>query len=302
MRRSARSTRPRPPAAMTSPATAGPRTRAALTITEFRLTALRTDSGPTISTRKACRVGFSKASARPSSAARPSTCQSWTVSVRVRTASTRARAPITACSATRRRRLSVRSATSPPYGPTSRIGRVCAAKVRPTHVADPVISRTSQAWATICIQVPTSEIDCPAKYSRKLGIDSAEKVSRRSAASRPAPRASSIAVMPPSSPTPRSPRHTQQQRHGQSLHVRLEDRHPDGGSAEGRGPDGGLRRGPRARDVSRRSGCSVRSGWSSAPGGGTRSCSSCRAACSAAARWPAWPPAHAAPGAASTRS
>ena len=69
---------PRPPAAMTSPATAGPSTRAALTITEFRLTALRTDSGPTISTRNAWRVGFSKASARPSRQPGARTCQSWT--------------------------------------------------------------------------------------------------------------------------------------------------------------------------------------------------------------------------------
>ena len=97
--------------------------------------------------------------------------------------------------------MSVRSATRPPYGPTNRIGSVCAANVRPTHVADPVISRTSQAWATICIHVPTSEIDCPAKYSRKLGIDSAENVSRRSVANRPASRASSTAVTPPSSRT-----------------------------------------------------------------------------------------------------
>ena len=73
-------------------------------------------------------------------------------------------------------------------------------------MADPVISSTSHAWATICIQVPTSEIDCPAKYSRKLGIDSAEKVSWRRVASRPAPRASSTAVTPPSSPTRRAPR------------------------------------------------------------------------------------------------
>ncbi len=108
---------------------------------------------------------------------------------------------MTAWSATSRRRLSVRSATRPPYGPTSRIGSVWAANVSPTHVADPVISRTNQAWATICIQVPTSEIDCPAKYSRKLGIDSAEKVSRRRVANRPASRASSTAVTPTSSRT-----------------------------------------------------------------------------------------------------
>ena len=40
-------------------------------------------------------------------------------------------------------------------------------------------SSTSQAWATPCIQVPDSEITWPAKYNRKLGTLSDEKIRRR---------------------------------------------------------------------------------------------------------------------------
>ncbi|ALE83383.1 hypothetical protein XF36_09690 [Pseudonocardia sp. HH130629-09] len=60
---------PVPPATMTSPATAGPTARAALTRTELRVTALRRSSGPTSSCTKVCRAGFSTALFSPSTAA-----------------------------------------------------------------------------------------------------------------------------------------------------------------------------------------------------------------------------------------
>ncbi len=60
---------PSPTVASKIPATAGPTERATLTITELRLTALRTCSGPTISDMNDCRAGFSKALLKPSSAA-----------------------------------------------------------------------------------------------------------------------------------------------------------------------------------------------------------------------------------------
>ena len=50
-----------------------------------------------------------------------------TVPVIVSRPSTSASTPITACSPIISRRLSMRSATTPPYGPSSRIGRVCRA-------------------------------------------------------------------------------------------------------------------------------------------------------------------------------
>ena len=41
-----------------------------------------------------------------------------------------------------------------------------AAAITPSHSGSPVSSRTSHAWATCCIQVPTSEIAWPPKKSR----------------------------------------------------------------------------------------------------------------------------------------
>ena len=58
-----------PPRLITMPAIAGPTTRATLTITELRLTALRRSSGPTISSTNDCRAGFSKQLSIPSSRA-----------------------------------------------------------------------------------------------------------------------------------------------------------------------------------------------------------------------------------------
>ena len=56
---------PVPPVAMIKPATAGPTARATLTSTEFRLTALRSSSGPTISSTNDWRAGFSKRVVEP---------------------------------------------------------------------------------------------------------------------------------------------------------------------------------------------------------------------------------------------
>ncbi len=64
------------------------------------------------------------------------------------------------------RRLSYRSASTPPNGPNSRSGRNCSADTTPSAVPLPVSSSTSHDWATRCIQVPDSEITCPVKYSR----------------------------------------------------------------------------------------------------------------------------------------
>ena len=57
---------PTPAATMRMPATAGPTARAALTMVELRLTALRTFSPPTISRTNDCRAGFSKVLFSPS--------------------------------------------------------------------------------------------------------------------------------------------------------------------------------------------------------------------------------------------
>ena len=61
-------------------------------------------------------------------------------------------------------RLGNRSAITPAYGDSSRIGRNCRPVVMPSSVP-PVPGRlsTSQSWATRCIQVPVLDTTLPAK-------------------------------------------------------------------------------------------------------------------------------------------
>ena len=47
-------------------------------------------------------------------------------------------------------------------------GRNWAAATMPSQIGSCVSSRTSHAWATCCIHVPTREMACPAKNSRKF--------------------------------------------------------------------------------------------------------------------------------------
>ena len=96
------------------PATAGPITRAVLTSTEFRLTALRRCSGPTISSMNDWRAGFSNALFRPSSAANTAISQTWTTPATVSTPRISAWTPIALWSAIISLSLSTRSATTPP--------------------------------------------------------------------------------------------------------------------------------------------------------------------------------------------
>jgi hypothetical protein len=96
-----------PPAApMSSPATAGPTSRAPLKIVEFRLTALASSPGPTISETNACRTGASTAATAPSPPASTKTCHSATTSAATRIPSTSASTPISDCVISSMRRLS----------------------------------------------------------------------------------------------------------------------------------------------------------------------------------------------------
>jgi hypothetical protein len=64
-------------------------------------------------------------------------------------------------------RLSKRSAITPPYAESTSIGRNCRAVVIPTAIPEPPdSSRTSQSWATRCIQVPMLETNDPASVIR----------------------------------------------------------------------------------------------------------------------------------------
>ena len=105
---------PTPTPAIRSPPTAGPITRATLTSVEFRLTALRRCSGPTSSSMNDCRAGFSNALLRPSPTASTPISQTRTAPVTVSSPRISACTPIAACNAIIVRRLSTRSAMTPP--------------------------------------------------------------------------------------------------------------------------------------------------------------------------------------------
>ena len=64
-------------------------------------------------------------------------------------------------------RLGRTSASTPANSPRRMTGRNWAADTMPSQSGSPpVSSRTSHAWATCCIQVPTREMAWPAKKSR----------------------------------------------------------------------------------------------------------------------------------------
>ena len=163
---------------MVRPATAGPTIRAALKIAEFRATALPMSSRPTISMTNDWRVGMSMAWVQPRAKARMTISQTWTVPVAVRMPRMKARLIETDWVAMSVRRLGRLSATIPPNRPKIITGTNCAAATTPSMNGSFVRVRTSQAWATACIQVPTSEMSWPDQNSRKLRWRRARKPSR----------------------------------------------------------------------------------------------------------------------------
>ena len=137
--------------------------RAICTMTLLRLTALTTRSGPTISKTKLCRAGLSIALTLPIAKTARKTIQGATMPVAVTAKRPIAGIAISACVAISSRRRGMRSASTPPQAPSSSIGRNCRAVVRPTATPLSVSVRISQIAATVCIQVPDSEISWPAK-------------------------------------------------------------------------------------------------------------------------------------------
>ena len=114
---------PTPQRAIRTPASAGPTRRAPLKDALFSPTALGRSSGPTISDANACRVGLSTAEIAPSMSASAYTCHNSVVFVRTRTARSAALIESSTCVQMRIVRLGKRSATAPPHGPSSAIGR-----------------------------------------------------------------------------------------------------------------------------------------------------------------------------------
>ena len=103
-----------PTVAISTPAMAGPTIRAQCTITLFRLTALTTRSGPTISITKLCRAGLSSAFTLPRTSTRANTIQGATTPLTVTANSASAGTTMPSWVIISSLRLSKRSASSPP--------------------------------------------------------------------------------------------------------------------------------------------------------------------------------------------
>ncbi len=159
---------PVPSKAMTRPATPGPASRARLKEALFRATALGRSSAGTSSETNAWRAGASNALATPRPSARRYTCQSSAVPVTTSRPRQRAKKPMAVWVITSSLRLFIRSASTPAKGPRNRMGRNCRPVVTPAAVPSWWVStvRTSQSWATRCIQVPMLETRAPAVQSR----------------------------------------------------------------------------------------------------------------------------------------
>ena len=105
---------PMPAVAMRIPPMAGPTARAAFAVTEFSVMALRSSSLPTISRTNDCRAEFSKALFRPRMTASTQISQNRGEPNTTSSPSARAWNPMAICSAIISRRLSTRSAITPP--------------------------------------------------------------------------------------------------------------------------------------------------------------------------------------------
>lgn len=155
-----------PAVAMTAPAAAGPRRRPALNMALLSPTAFGTSSGPTISMTNDWRVGMSTICTMPSRKASRYTIHSSTLPAATSAHRVRASTAAAAWVTSRIRRLSKRSAITPPHIPNSSMGRNCRATVTPRSRPLPVRVSTSQLCATCCIHVPDTETSWPRKNRR----------------------------------------------------------------------------------------------------------------------------------------
>ena len=147
------------------PAMAGPTTRDALNIEEFRAMAFIRSLRPTISTMKDWRAGISNAFTTPSSAASTKMCQIRTAPLSTNAASTKASSIAEVCVAITTRRRLYRSATIPATGENTNEGICEQNPIAPSRTELPVRRYTSHASAMFCIHVPISDISCPPKNS-----------------------------------------------------------------------------------------------------------------------------------------
>ncbi len=104
--------------------------------TPLRETAFLISSGPESSIRYACRAGLSIDCAMPVTTAQANTTMTVTCPVRVSSPSVSAETAIVDWVASISERFGSRSASSPPHGASSSVGRNCAALSRPSQVPE----------------------------------------------------------------------------------------------------------------------------------------------------------------------
>ena len=122
---------------MRIPATAGPATRAPLTIELLSDSAFIRSSRLVISTMNAWRAGMSNAIATPPSAASTRMCQGRTSPLQTSPANTNASTIIALCVHSRTARFGCRSATDPPQSENSSIGAEPTAATMPSRSLEP---------------------------------------------------------------------------------------------------------------------------------------------------------------------
>ena len=152
-----------PISAIRPPAIAGPMIRLVCTTTELSATAFITRSRPTISLTNACRAGLSNARTEPRTSTSANTIQVSTCPPAVSAHSVIAGTAMHVWVIVSSRRLSSRSASTPPQLPSSSSGRHCRPAVMPTAAPLPVSCTISHISATICIQLPEIDTTWPAK-------------------------------------------------------------------------------------------------------------------------------------------
>ena len=145
------------PRATTAAASAGPTTRPKFHCAELSETAPSRSSAGTSSGRREATNGMLVAVTQPATSTTAVTRPGDAWPVAVRTASKVARAASMRLAATRNRRRSRRSASAPPTGDSTPVGRKAAAATSAAHRLLPVTTATREPTATICIHVPTLE-------------------------------------------------------------------------------------------------------------------------------------------------
>ena len=156
---------PTPTIGMSAPATAGPITRARLNCAEFSATALTMSWGGTSEGMNAIHVGPLNPNPRPWASVNVRTTARVACPAAVRMVSRSAAVIMPACAASRILRRFRRSANTPPSGART-MGNVPANETNETQNAEWVSSRTCQATAVVCIQVPVFDSTAPV-HSRR---------------------------------------------------------------------------------------------------------------------------------------